>query len=145
MNILNGGYIKKIRLSKNLGLNETAEKVGISGSYLSNIEKGIKKNPSTEILQKIADFLNVSINDFFDNDASETTEYKPKLTIKEQDKLDKKAEEILEEMEMSLSQNKDSLTEEDYEVLLASMKGALQAMTLRNKEKYTPKKYKNKK
>lgn len=66
MNVLNGEYIKKIRLTKKLGLNETAEKVGISGSYLSNIEKGIKTNPSTEILQKIADTLNVSINEFFD-------------------------------------------------------------------------------
>lgn len=66
---MNGEKIKNIRLSKKLGLNETAKKAGISGSYLSNIEKGIKTNPSTETLEKIADALNVSINEFFDKDS----------------------------------------------------------------------------
>lgn len=63
-----GERIKKIRDQKKMGLNETARLAGISGSYLSNIEKGIKSNPSTDTLQKIADALAVSINEFFDED-----------------------------------------------------------------------------
>ena len=149
VNDVNGQKIKNIRLSKKLGLNETARKAGISGSYLSNIEKGIKTNPSTDTLQKIADVLEVSVNEFFDDDTenksdNKGTEFNPKLSVKEQEKLDKQAEELINELTISLSQNKDHLTDKDYDVLLASMKGALQAMTIRNKKKYTPKKYRNK-
>lgn len=60
-----GENIKKIREEKHLGLNETARMAGISGSYLSNIEKNIKLNPSMESLEKIAKALNVSVEDFF--------------------------------------------------------------------------------
>lgn len=60
-----GNRIKKIREIQNLGLNETAKLAGISGSYLSNIEKGIKTNPSMEALNKIADALGVSVDEFF--------------------------------------------------------------------------------
>lgn len=61
-----GNTIKKIRLSKNMGLNKTASLAGISGSYLSNIEKGLKENPSMEVLHKIANALNVPVNAFFE-------------------------------------------------------------------------------
>jgi transcriptional regulator with XRE-family HTH domain len=60
-----GDNIKQIRISKKLGLNELAKKSNISGSYLSNIEKGIKNNPSIDALNNIADALDVSIEDLF--------------------------------------------------------------------------------
>lgn len=60
-----GDNIKEIRILKKLGLNELAKKSNISGSYLSNIEKGIKNNPSIEALSNIADALDVSIEEFF--------------------------------------------------------------------------------
>ena len=63
-----GENIKKIRQSKKMGLNKTASLAGISGSYLSNIEKGIKENPSMDVLNKIATALNVSINSFFEEE-----------------------------------------------------------------------------
>lgn len=65
-----GDNIKKIRLNKNIGLNKTANLAGISGSYLSNIEKGLKENPSMEVLHKIANVLDVPVNAFFDEDFS---------------------------------------------------------------------------
>ena len=68
---MNGNKIKEIREAKGIGLNETARRAGISGSYLSNIERNIKGNPSMETLQRIADALGVSVADFFDNDNSE--------------------------------------------------------------------------
>ena len=52
-----GENIKKIRLNKKLGLNKTAEKAEISGSYLSDIENGKKENPTIATLTKIADAL----------------------------------------------------------------------------------------
>ncbi|WP_338630605.1 helix-turn-helix transcriptional regulator [Clostridium baratii] len=57
-----GENIKKIRINKKLGLNKTAEKAGISGSYLSDIENGKKENPSINTLTKIADALEVPLD-----------------------------------------------------------------------------------
>ncbi len=57
-----GENIKKIRLNKKLGLNKTAEKAEISGSYLSDIENGKKENPTIATLTKIADALEVPLD-----------------------------------------------------------------------------------
>lgn len=65
-----GDNIKKIRKLKNLGLNELARKSHISGSYLSNLEKGIKDNPSIETLASLAKVLDVSIGELYDGDLS---------------------------------------------------------------------------
>lgn len=142
-----GNNIKKIRLTNKLGLNETARKAGISAGYLSSLERGEKKNPSMDSLQKIADALNVSVNEFFDkkND-TDGDEFTPTLSVKEQEKLDKQAQDIVNNLSISLSKNKNSLEDEDYKILEASINSALQSLTLKNKKKYTPKKYrKNKK
>lgn len=64
-----GENINRIRESKSMGLNETARRAGISGSYLSDIEKGIKKNPGIETLYKIAEALGVKMKELVsDND-----------------------------------------------------------------------------
>ena len=60
-----GDNIKKIRELKKLGVNELARRSNISGSYLSNIEKGVKTNPSIDALEKIAEALEVSVDEFF--------------------------------------------------------------------------------
>lgn len=146
-----GDKIKQLRENKNLGLNETAELVGISGSYLSNIESGKKKNPSMQVLSKIAVVLDVQVEDFFkesdteNSNTSEVTTSSPlHLTIKEQENLDEEAQEIVRNFAVSLSKNKEYLENEDYKILEASIRSSLEAIKLKNKEKYTPKKYKKK-
>lgn len=57
-----GENIKKIRIEKGLTQKELADKVGISGAFMSLIEKGAN-NPSDENLKKISDVLNVSVDD----------------------------------------------------------------------------------
>lgn len=78
-----GDNIRRIRESKKLGLNATAKKAGISGSYLSNLERGLKENPSMENLESIANALDVSVNALFDNsyevevlETKDTTDFK---------------------------------------------------------------------
>lgn len=58
-----GDRIKQIRENRKMGLNETAELAGISGSYLSTIENSIKKNPSMKTLEKIASALGVTVDE----------------------------------------------------------------------------------
>ncbi|CAB1249751.1 helix-turn-helix domain-containing protein [Clostridium sp. MT-14] len=138
-----GDNIRKIREANKLGLNETARRAGISAGYLSSLERGEKKNPSMDSLKKIADALGVSVNDFFDDkyNINEDNEFNPTLSVKEQKKLDKQAQDIVNNLSVSLSKNKNSLEDEDYEILQASISAALQSLTLKNKKKFTPKKY----
>ncbi|MBV4430719.1 helix-turn-helix transcriptional regulator [Clostridium tyrobutyricum] len=123
-----------------------AKEASIPQSSLHDILSGKIKNPTVDRVKAIADALEITVDELLDeNEDKNKEDFKPTLSVKEQEKLDKQAEELVNELTLSLSQNKDHLSDRDYEVLRASMKGALQAMTLRNKEKYTPKKYRNKK
>ncbi|WP_077623692.1 helix-turn-helix domain-containing protein [Sediminibacillus massiliensis] len=56
-----GDKIHKIRKRKGLTLTGLAEKANISKSYLSNIERNINKNPSIQVLRKIAVVLQVDM------------------------------------------------------------------------------------
>ncbi|WP_063601979.1 helix-turn-helix domain-containing protein [Clostridium coskatii] len=145
---MNGEKIKNIRLFKRLGLNETAKKAGISGSYLSNIEKGIKTNPSTETLQKIADALGVSVNEFFDsenisNDNINNT--KPELNKRDLRDIAKDVDSIMDKLDKKEDgptyYNDIEMKEDDKELFRSALELALKTIKVKNKEKYTPKKY----
>ncbi|EDT79092.1 helix-turn-helix transcriptional regulator [Clostridium perfringens] len=52
-----GEYINKKRLEKGMSLRELAGKIGISPSYLSDIEKGRRNAPNNEKIEKISEVL----------------------------------------------------------------------------------------
>jgi len=54
-----GDFIRKQRRSGHLSLRKLSEMAGVSNPYLSQIERGLRK-PSTEILQQIANALQIS-------------------------------------------------------------------------------------
>lgn len=56
-----GNNIQQIRKRKGLTLSECAERANISKSYLSNIERNLNKNPSIQIMEKIANVLDVDL------------------------------------------------------------------------------------
>lgn len=58
-----GSNIRKIRTEKGITQTEIQKLTGISNVYLSNIENGIKNNPSTEVLEKIAKALGVTFSE----------------------------------------------------------------------------------
>ncbi len=57
--------IREIREQKNIGLNELARTTDINATYLSQLERGVKVNPSREIMKKISDALEVPIPQLF--------------------------------------------------------------------------------
>lgn len=63
-----GEKIKELRELKGFSISSLASKIGISKGYLSDIEKGVKTNPSTDALEKIATALNVNVSDLFDKE-----------------------------------------------------------------------------
>lgn len=52
--------LKKIRLKKNLSQGKLAKLAGVSSSYIANLEKGRKQNPTIEIIDKISKALSVT-------------------------------------------------------------------------------------
>jgi transcriptional regulator with XRE-family HTH domain len=65
-----GERIKRSRKKLGLSMRELAEGVGVSESYISQLEKGVV-NPSLGTLKKLADKLCVTMVDFFAVDSDE--------------------------------------------------------------------------
>lgn len=57
--------LREIRESKGIGLNELAKQCNISPSYLSALERGVKKNPTKEIMDRIAEVLSEPVKNIF--------------------------------------------------------------------------------
>ena len=58
--------IRQLREEKELSLNKLAEIAGISKAYLSQLENNVSKQPSAEILFKIATALGTTIADLLE-------------------------------------------------------------------------------
>ena len=58
--------IRQLRQKKELSLKKLAEMAGISKAYLSQLENDVNKQPSAEILFKIASALGTTIADLLD-------------------------------------------------------------------------------
>ena len=52
-----GETIRDLRVAQDLGLRETAAKVGISPAYLSRIERGKERPPRPEVIKELAKVL----------------------------------------------------------------------------------------
>ena len=61
-----GQKIRQLRKEKGLSLNKLAESAGVSAAYLSQLENDVSKQPSAEILLKIASALGTTIADLLD-------------------------------------------------------------------------------
>ncbi|TDL73874.1 XRE family transcriptional regulator [Rhodococcus qingshengii] len=60
---MDGNKLKVMRIEKGISLNKLSELTGISKSYLSLIERNIQKNPSIDILSKLAKALEMEVED----------------------------------------------------------------------------------
>lgn len=60
-----GEYLKNCRTKKNIKLTKAAPMLGISTGYLSGIENGRRSAPSNDLLQKIADLLELNKKERF--------------------------------------------------------------------------------
>lgn len=52
-----GDTLRELRVAQDLGLRETATKVGISPAYLSRIERGKERPPRPEVIKELARLL----------------------------------------------------------------------------------------
>lgn len=59
-----GEKIKELRNSKLMSANKLSKEIGVSQSAISLLENG-KNKPSFELLEKICDYFEISLSDFF--------------------------------------------------------------------------------
>ena len=57
--------IKILRIEKGITMVELAELSGVSVGYICHLENGTRKNPSFEIMKRIAKALNTDISEIF--------------------------------------------------------------------------------
>jgi XRE family transcriptional regulator, master regulator for biofilm formation len=56
-----GEKIKSLRIRKKYSITELSEKASVSKSYLSYIERGIQENPSIQVLSRLANTLDTTV------------------------------------------------------------------------------------
>lgn len=61
-----GAKIRQLRKEKGMTLGELAQRAECAKSYLSDIERGVRDNPSIQFIEKIAGVLQVPTDFFFD-------------------------------------------------------------------------------
>lgn len=134
-----GERLKELRKSKNLTQEQLANIFYLNKSSISRYENNTQL-PENDLLQSIADFFQISVDYLLGRDDSK------EVLLNDKDKKDiekalNKTMSMLEAQEgLMLSGN--PVDDEDWELLKSSIQRGLEYAKLKNKEKYTPKKYK---
>ena len=134
-----------VKLLEKYGL--TAYKVskatGIAGSTFSDWKNG-RSNPKQDKLQKIADYFGVSLEYLMTGKEDVVKEKAPELTARDERDIEKILNNTREQLlsQEGLMFDGDPASPEAIESILSAMQIGMEMAKKKNKEKYTPKKYK---
>ena len=132
--------IKSKRLELNMTLEELANKVGISRQTIQRYESGVISNIPSDKIEKLAEALECSPAFLMGWDQ------KDQLNEKDKKSIDKDLNNIMQEFREGTDgtayYNGVELEESDLDLIESAMKIALEQIKIKNKGKYTPKKYK---
>lgn len=132
-----GQKIKDLRESRGLRQQDLAEAIGITPSMISMYESN-KKKPGRETIIKLANALNVDPNYLMYDDIKTLNDKDRKDVAKT---LDKIMGDLNDGTNSPLFYG-DEMSETDRMLLRNALGNALEILKIKNKEKYTPKKYK---
>ena len=120
--------IRHLREEKEWSLNKLAEIAGVSKAYLSQLENDVSKQPSAEILLKIASALGTTIADLLDKpvrvhakDFGEMPDGLRKLINEQGETLDIREEDVKMLMSIRYRGNQPK-TPEDWEHILRTIR-----------------------
>ena len=120
--------IRHLREEKEWSLNKLAEMAGVSKAYLSQLENDVSKQPSAEILLKIASALGTTIADLLDKpvrvhakDFGEMPDGLRKLIDEQGKTLDIREEDVKMLMSIRYRGNQPK-TPEDWEHILRTIR-----------------------
>ena len=141
--ILRGLYeqIRDIAKSKGYSVNKLEKELGFARS---SINKFNKNKPSVEKLQQIADLLEVSLDYLLSNTDETIKEKAPTLTARDERDIEKILNNTREQLlsQEGLMFDGDPASPEAIDSILSAMQIGMEMAKKKNKEKYTPKKYK---
>lgn len=124
---------------------KVAKEAGVTQTALSNWKLG-KSTPTTQTLQKIADYFGVTI-DYLMTGKEELEKKETTLTPKDERDIKKDLDSIMEKIEAGedspLYYNGEEVDKESMELLRDAIGMSLRHLKIINKEKYNP--HKNKK
>ena len=129
----------EIRNSKGLKDSNVASGTGIGKSTFSDWKSG-RSQPKQDKLQKIADFLGVSLEYLT---TGKEKEWEPKLTKKDEKDIKNALDNFKNQLrtDTGIMYDGEPLDEEDQEAILAAIEVAERTAILAAKKKFTPKKY----
>ncbi len=120
--------IRQLREEKEWSLNKLAEMAGVSKAYLSQLENNVSKQPSAEVLLKIASALGTTIADLLDKpvrvhakDFGEMPDGLRELIDKQGEILDIREEDVKMLMRIRYRGNQPE-TPEDWEHILRTIR-----------------------
>lgn len=125
---------------KGISPSRAAEEIGLNKASVTNWKKN-GYTPRAEVLQRIAEYFGVSVG--FLVDSSEETEKAPALTDKDRRDIARDLELIMSALDSAgdLQFDGDPMSDEARESIRAAMKLGLEAARVKNKERFTPRKY----
>lgn len=120
---------------------KVAKEAGVTQTALSNWKLG-KSTPTTQTLQKIADYFGVTI-DYLMTGKEELEKKETTLTPKDTRDIEKILDSTREQLltQEGLMFDGDPATPEAIDSILSAMQIGMEMAKKKNKEKYTPKKY----
>jgi|ERR1700733_4414375 transcriptional regulator with XRE-family HTH domain len=100
--------LKQLRMSKKLSLQDVADQIGASKAHIWDLETGRSKNPSIELLTKLAKVFSVSVADIIgENPSGEDEEPQLKAMYRELKDLSPSDREAIQQMmDHLISRNK---------------------------------------
>lgn len=133
--------LKYLRAKRGITQAELAEALGVGKSTISMYEVGARE-PDFEMLENIADYFNVDMMFLVRPNAAEQ-EKAPTLTKKDERDIARDLEAIMAELEAGgdMMFDGDPMTPEARESIMSAMRLGLEAAKAKNKERFTPHKY----
>lgn len=118
---------------------KVAKEAGVTQTALSNWKSG-RSTPTTKTLQKIADYFGVTIDYLM---TGKETEKETPLTSRDERDIEKILENTKEQLlsQEGLMFDGDPASQDAIDSILAAMQIGMEMAKKKNKEKYTPKKY----
>lgn len=136
--------IRYLRKKQGWGQDALAEKLGYkSYTTIQKWESGVSE-PPLKVVHQLAALFNVDINDLTNCDLeSGSTLNSPALTEKDERDIAKTLEALMDQLDSGsdLMFDGDPISDEARESIRSAMELGLKAAKIKNKERFTPKKY----
>ncbi len=135
---------EKLCIQHNVTPYRVCKETGITTATISNWKAG-RYVPKADKLQKIADYFGVSLS-YLMSGKEESEKKEPALTTKDQRDIEKILEQTKEQLlnQEGLMFDGDPASPEAIDSILSAMQIGMELAKKKNKEKYTPKKYRKK-